>query len=207
MLYYLVYKNLVHIFQNLRFLKIFHLSLSLQDSQTSSPHSIGDVWAMFVHASIELPRNRQPSANPHSVPPYSRTKRVCILKETYETICTFFFEVQDTQKGSEHSKNATMPQQLTEPLKWQDMLIFSPRSTRDSFQSCNCTNLFSVLMTIHWTKIPVKVANFTDHDFIKSTKENSVATKDIVVRSMYHACLSRVVWRVDRIKLGNKGQT
>ncbi len=48
-------------------------------------------------------------------------------------------------------------------------------------------------MTIHWTKIPVKVVNFTGHDLIKSTKENSVAVKDIVVRSMYHACLSRVV--------------
>jgi len=35
-------------------------------------------------------------------------------------------------------------------------------------------------MTIHWTKILVKVANFTGHDLIKSTKENSVA-KDIVV--------------------------
>jgi hypothetical protein len=36
-------------------------------------------------------------------------------------------------------------------------------------------------MTIHWTKIPVKVANFTGHDLIKSTKENSVVAKDIVV--------------------------
>jgi hypothetical protein len=62
-------------------------------------------------------------------------------------------------------------------------------------------------MTIHWTKIPVKATNFTSHDLIKSTKENSVAAKDIVVRSMYHACLSRVVSRVDRLKLENKGQT
>jgi len=62
-----------------------------------------------------------------------------------------------------------------------------------SFQSCNRTNLFSVLMTIQWTKIPVKAANFTGHDLIKSKKKNSVAVKDIVDRSMYHACLSRVV--------------
>jgi hypothetical protein len=48
-------------------------------------------------------------------------------------------------------------------------------------------------MTIHWKKIPVKAANFTSHDLIKTTKENSVAAKDIVVCSMYHACLSRVV--------------
>jgi len=109
-------------------------------------------------------------------------------------------------KGFRAFKKYNMPQ-LTEPLKWQDMFIFSPRPTRDSFQSYNCTNLFSVLMTIHWTKIPVKVVNFTGHDLIKSTKENSVAVKDIVVRSMYHACLSRVVWRVDRLKLINKGQT